>query len=120
MPCPAPTTNWVTEFCSTDPRRLKAIAMLALHDVDDAVTEMKRGTQEMGHVAAMLATNIKGKDLNHPDFLPLFAETEKLNIPLCVHGARAIVKSCVWVCHAAARSWRSPFTNLTPRMISAN
>ena len=29
----------------------------------------------------------------------------------------AIVKSCVWVCHAAARSWRSPFTNLTPRMI---
>ena len=33
---------------------------------------------------------------------------------------RAIVKSCVWVCHAAARSWRSPFTNLTPRMISAN
>ena len=32
----------------------------------------------------------------------------------------AIVKSCVWVCHAAARSWRSPFTNLTPRMISAN
>ena len=33
---------------------------------------------------------------------------------------RAIVKSCVWVCHAAARSWRSPLTNLTPRMISAN
>ena len=32
----------------------------------------------------------------------------------------AIVKSCVWVCHAAARSWRSPLTNLTPRMISAN
>ena len=34
--------------------------------------------------------------------------------------AGAIVKSCVWVCHAAARSWRSPLTNLTPRMISAN
>ena len=33
---------------------------------------------------------------------------------------RAIVKSCVWVCHAAARSWRSPLTNLAPRMISAN
>ena len=34
-------------------------------------------------------------------------------------GARAIVKSCVWADHAAARSWRSPSTNLTPRMISA-
>ena len=32
---------------------------------------------------------------------------------------RVIVKSCVWADHAAARSWRSPSTNLTPRMISA-
>ena len=31
----------------------------------------------------------------------------------------AIVKSCVWADHAAARSWRSPSTNLTPRIISA-
>ena len=34
-------------------------------------------------------------------------------------NSRAIVKSCVWADHAAARSWRSPSTNLTPRMISA-
>ena len=34
-------------------------------------------------------------------------------------GTGAIVKSCVWADHAAARSWRSPSTNLTPRMISA-
>ena len=41
----------------------------------------------------------------------------------CLEGSngsgRAIVKSCVWADHAAARSWRSPSTNLTPRMISA-
>ena len=45
-----------------------------------------------------------------------------LTIAVTLGGASigAIVKSCVWVCHAAARSWRSPFTNLTPRMISAN
>ena len=34
-------------------------------------------------------------------------------------GPGAIVKSCVWADHAAARSWGSPSTNLTPRMISA-
>ncbi len=32
---------------------------------------------------------------------------------------RAIVKSCVWADHGAARSWRSLSTNLTPRIISA-
>ena len=40
---------------------------------------------------------------------------------LALHSglSRDIVKSCVWADHAAARSWRSPSTNLTPRMISA-
>ncbi len=79
--------NWVAEYCRTDPIRLKAVAMLALHDIDAAIAELRRATQEMGLVAAMLATNIKGKDLDHPDFLPLFAEAEKLGVPLCVHGA---------------------------------
>ena len=49
-----------------------------------------------------------------------FGTTERYYIRANQLEARAIVKSCVWVCHAAARSWRSPFTNLTPRMISAN
>ncbi|HEX9782058.1 MAG TPA: amidohydrolase family protein [Opitutaceae bacterium] len=79
--------NWAADYCSTDPARLKAVAMLGLHDVQAAVKELKRATQELGLVSAMLCTNIKGKDLDHPDFLPLFAEAEKLGVPLCVHGA---------------------------------
>lgn len=79
--------NWLVDFCEADSQRLKGVAMLSLHDVGDAIAEMQRATQELGHVAAMLATNVKGKDLNHPDFLPLFAEAERLAIPLCVHGA---------------------------------
>ena len=47
-------------------------------------------------------------------------DTDSMDTDMIPPNSTIIVKSCVWVCHAAARSWRSPFTNLTPRMISAN
>ena len=49
--------------------------------------------------------------------IPRNAERDAKELEFRVAGA--IVKSCVWADHAAARSWRSPSTNLTPRMISA-
>ena len=51
---------------------------------------------------------------------PLDARVRALEAQVArLEHERAIVKSCVWADHAAARSWRSPSTNLTPRMISA-
>ena len=49
---------------------------------------------------------------------PVSGNVQTALVPFWSHK-RAIVKSCVWADHAAARSWRSPSTNLTPRMISA-
>ena len=52
-------------------------------------------------------------------FLTLYARLRAVgDIGVPSTDQRAIVKSCVWADHAAARSWRSPSTNLTPRMIS--
>ena len=79
--------NWVVDYCKADPRRLKAVAVLPLQDVEASVVELRRAAQELGLVAAMLATNVYGKDLDHPDFLPVFAEAERLGVPLAVHGA---------------------------------
>ena len=79
--------DWVADYCKADPRRLKAVAKLAMQDVGASVAELRRATQELGLVAAMLATNVCGKDLDHPDFLPIFAEAERLGVPLAIHGA---------------------------------
>ncbi|HLX28958.1 MAG TPA: amidohydrolase family protein [Casimicrobiaceae bacterium] len=79
--------NWVADYCKANARRLKAVAVLPLQDVDASVVELRRATQELGLVAAMLATNVRGKDLDHPDYLPVFAEAERLGVPLAVHGA---------------------------------
>lgn len=79
--------NWVADYCKTDPGRLKAVAALPLQDVPASVAELRRATQELGLAAAMLATNVKGRDLDHPDFLPVFAEAARLGVPLAIHGA---------------------------------
>jgi predicted TIM-barrel fold metal-dependent hydrolase len=79
--------NWVADYCKANPRRLKAVAALPLQDVAASVVELRRATQELGLAAAMLATNVCGKDLDHPDLLPVFAEAERLQVPLAIHGA---------------------------------
>lgn len=79
--------NWVADYCKTNPRRLKAVATLPLQDVEASVVELRRATQELGLVAAMLATNVRGKNLDHPDFFPVYAEAAQLGVPLTIHGA---------------------------------
>lgn len=79
--------NWVADYCSADRRRLKAVAVLPMQDVAASVAELRRATQKLGLVAAMLPTNVRGKNLDHPDYLPVFAEAARLGVPLTVHGA---------------------------------
>ncbi|HLI10792.1 MAG TPA: amidohydrolase family protein [Alphaproteobacteria bacterium] len=79
--------NWVADYCSVDPRRLKAVAVLPMQDVAASVAELRRATKELGLIAAMLPTNVRGKNLDHPDYLPVFAEAARLGVPLTVHGA---------------------------------
>ena len=78
-------------------------------------------------IGPALAGSLVVIESNAPGITPgqVLDGSQTLEVPggmevTCIGQDGAIVKSCVWVCHAAARSWRSPFTNLTPRMISAN
>ncbi|MCP1470333.1 hypothetical protein J3E64_002021 [Sphingobium sp. OAS761] len=46
--------DWIAEFCSAAPDRLKGIAMLNADDIDEAVTELKRA-RALGLVGAMIS-----------------------------------------------------------------
>ena len=41
--------DWLAEFCATDPRRLKGVAMVALQDIDAAIREVaaRRGAARL-------------------------------------------------------------------------
>jgi predicted TIM-barrel fold metal-dependent hydrolase len=51
--------DWLAQFCSADPKRLKGVAMVALQDVDAAVREVRRAVEELGFIGVMMPTNVR-------------------------------------------------------------
>jgi predicted TIM-barrel fold metal-dependent hydrolase len=79
--------NWVHDYCATDPRRLKAVALLPLQDVDAAVRELHRAVVDLGLVGGMLPTFVRrGPALGDRALWPLYAEAEKLDVPVGAHA----------------------------------
>jgi len=78
--------DWLAEFCAAAPDRLKGVALVPLQDVPAAIAELERATSRLGHITAMLPTNLHGKNLDHPDFYPFYDAAQQLGVPLSVHA----------------------------------
>ena len=80
--------EWMHDFCSADPSRLKGSALITLHDVDLAVKEARRSVKELGAVGLSLCPEpINGRHIHDHDFDPLWAEAIDLNVPICFPSA---------------------------------
>jgi predicted TIM-barrel fold metal-dependent hydrolase len=78
--------DWIAEFCKANPQRLKASALITLHDVDLAVEEARRAVNQLGIRALSLCPEpINGKRIHDRCFDPLWEEIEKLGVALCFH-----------------------------------
>jgi predicted TIM-barrel fold metal-dependent hydrolase len=78
--------SWIADFCKVNPSRLKASALITLHDVDLAVAEVRRATGALGIRALSLCPEpIHGKRIHDRYFDPLWAEIERLGVALCFH-----------------------------------
>jgi len=78
--------EWLAHFCAENPKRLLGAAMLAPHDVDAAVAEARRTVTELGFRAMFMRPNpINGRYWHHPYYDPLWAELERLGVPIGFH-----------------------------------
>ena len=79
--------NWLADFCATDPARLKAAAVLPLHDVKLAIEEARRSVRELGAVTLVLSNHpVNERAWYDPIYDPLWAEAERLGVPVAFHG----------------------------------
>ena len=77
--------DWLADFCSTNPSRLKAIAMLNIDDVESGVRELER-CAKMGSVGAMMSVYPQpDKRYHSPVYEPLWAAAQDLGMPLSLH-----------------------------------
>jgi uncharacterized protein len=65
------------------------ISSLPMTDPAEAVKEMDRSVKQLGAKGIQIYTNVAGKPLDLPEFLPVFEEAARLDIPIWIHPARA-------------------------------
>lgn len=83
-------------------QRLHPVAVLPLQDPREAVAEMRRCVEDLGMAGVSIAPNLPAphpaaadrfpeirvpKPLSHADFRPVFAEAERLDVAVGIHGA---------------------------------
>ncbi len=76
--------EWLLDYCSADPKRLRAVGLLPCQDPTATVRELQY-LAKRGVPTAMLPNNVYGLNMGDPMFDPIFAEAQELQMPLCVH-----------------------------------
>ena len=79
------TNETMARDVAKHPTRLLGLASLPLQDVEGAIAELTYATATLGMVGVALGTNVNGVYFDHPQFEPLFAAIQELNVPIFFH-----------------------------------
>jgi predicted TIM-barrel fold metal-dependent hydrolase len=69
-------------------RFVAAIALLPMNNVSAALKEADRAIMELGFKGIYVHSNINGKPLDSPEFLPFFEMMARCNLPVYIHPWR--------------------------------
>ena len=87
--CAKIANDEMAELVTKYPARFAAaIACLPMSDVDDALREADRALDELRFRGVEVFTDINGKPLDSPEFLPLFDKMASRNLPILLHPRR--------------------------------
>jgi uncharacterized protein len=79
----------MAELCDRYPDRFPTfIASLALNNPDSCVAEIRRSVKDLGARGIQVFSNIDGKPLDLPEFVPIFDAMAELDLPIFLHPAR--------------------------------
>lgn len=70
---------------AAQPDRFDGFATLPTPDPRKAAKELQRAVTELGLKGAMLCGRTRERNLDHPDFRPIFEAAEELRVPLYIH-----------------------------------
>jgi len=64
------------------------VAAVALDDVMGAIACLDEAVDQLGAIGVQIPSQVRGTALDHPDFLPFFAEAHRRALPIWLHPAR--------------------------------
>jgi len=79
--------NWVADYCKPYPKRLFAVAAVALQDIDGAIRELRRCVKDLGMVGVFIRPNpyVEHRKLHDPVYDPFWRAVEELDVAVGVH-----------------------------------
>jgi uncharacterized protein len=78
--------NWLHDYCSVNPHRLKGYAHLPLQDVNAAIKELRRAVTELGMVGVYMRPNpYSQRNLDDPAYYPFWEAVTELGVPVGFH-----------------------------------
>jgi aminocarboxymuconate-semialdehyde decarboxylase len=80
----------MAEANQTHPDRFVFFATLPMQDPEAAVNEVNRAVTELGCRGIYLGTNVRGRELTDPSFLPVFERIHALQAPIFLHPLNVI------------------------------
>ncbi len=79
--------DWLAEFCQPFPSRLKGVGMVNVDNVEEAIAELQR-CAKLGFAGAMISAYPKEtRSYNMPEYEPLWAAAQDLDMPISLHVA---------------------------------
>jgi len=79
------TNDLVAATVAQHPTRFQGFATLPTAAPTEVAPELERCVKQLGFKGAMLCGRTRTKNLDHPDFLPLFEKAAALGVPLFIH-----------------------------------
>lgn len=76
--------DWLLEYCSADPKRLRAVGLIPCQAPQAAVKELEY-LAKAGATSVMLPTNVYGRNMGDPMFYPIYETAQDLGMTLSVH-----------------------------------
>lgn len=67
------------------PDKFRVFCFVPLGHVGDAITELEHCVEDLGCHGLILGTNVRGRPLNHPGFLPFFEVVNRMRLPVLLH-----------------------------------
>jgi len=87
--CARIANDEMAELVARHPDRfMTACACLPMTDVDATLREIDRAIDELGFRGIEVFTDIRGKPLDAPEFLPVFAAMQRHDLPILLHPRR--------------------------------
>jgi uncharacterized protein len=80
--------DWLSEWCRTNPARLKGVAIVPLHvDVQAAIEEMERATGDLGLVGVVVCAWLRDHHVGEREFWPFYEACARRGVAVTFHGS---------------------------------